>query len=290
MNIKYSILSAMLMLFFFLNTKAQDSTINHEEDMLNCRIIKADDDHTDFAISQVRSQKDTFVKKSEVTRFNYNYQADSMESTHGTNIDDRDYPLFRIALNGGYSHVTQKVLSDVPDLLSDYMEELKSGYHLGGKGTIFIHENIGLGLDFNLFKTSNTLENVSISDNAGNVAFGVIRDDITILFLGPSLSTRVFNSNKMNAFFTHLGAGYLGYWNEGIFMQNLIDLTGNTFGVSAGLGFDIRIVDNILLGLNVSYVIGTITELSANNSTNSESVEMNDNVSHVNVSVGLRFW
>lgn len=201
-----------------------------------------------------------------------------------------DYPLFRIALNGGYSHLTQKVLSDVPEVLNDYMTELKSGFHFGGKGTIFIHENIGLGVDFNLFKTSHTLDNVSISGNAGNVAFGVLRDDVSVLFIAPSLSTRVLSQNKKNAFFTHLGVGYLGYSNEGIFIQTLNDLTGNTLGVSAGLGFDLGLVEGISLGLNISYIIGTITELSTESELSSESIELSENVSHVNISVGLRFW
>ena len=116
------------------------------------------------------------------------------------------------------------------------MRKLRSGYNLGGDVTYFINKTCGIGFRYNVFKTSNSMDDVYVEDNDGNILHGKMSDKISIPYVGPFLSIR-YTGEKDNSIFTNLGLGYMGYKDEMVLIDPY-EITGSAFGAAIDLGVD----------------------------------------------------
>jgi len=102
----------------------------------------------------------------------------------------------------------------------------------------------------------------------------------------------MFILNKRNGLVMNFGVGYLGYFNAGMLIYPLL-LKGNTLGFSWDFAYDIRIAENLALGLQVSFVLGTLREYEITYLSRTETIELDkdnyDNISRIDLSLGLRF-
>jgi hypothetical protein len=198
---------------------------------------------------------------------------------------------FRLALNGGWSWQTAKISNSLNSFERDYLEKLKSGFHYGGEFDFFVGEATAVSIQFNQFHSSNSA-NASAQLANGSIVTGTLSDKIDIMYVAPGIMWRVQSPTKINAFLFGLSLGYMHYKDEGNFLTST-EVSGNNFGISYDLGYDIGLSKSTALGLGFSWKIGTLTSVRMTQNGISQTVKFNDNerlgIGHLDLSLGLRF-
>lgn len=286
-----TIVTSVLLLMVTHALIAQDLIVTNEGDSINCKITRVKADNIYFTFKYNNEIRHTLLPKSGVKEHRFDFYKTS-EVTNADVKKHEDYPRFRIALGGGYSYQTAKVAESVPGDFKDYVRKLKSGYHFGGDVTYFLSEPLGIGFKYLMFKSSNSADNIYVEDNTGNITYGKMSDDMTITFLGPSFSTRIFNHSKSNAFLMNLSLGYLGYVNN----KTVIDryqMTGGTVGLALDLGYDIGLSKNLSLGFQISSVTGMLSKYKWNDGAAIRTIQLEkgeyESLNRLDFSVGLRY-
>jgi len=177
-----------------------------------------------------------------------------------------------MSVNMGYAYRTSKAPDNMSPLLKDYIQGLKSGYNLGTNLTYFYTNTSGFGIQYNMFKVSNHLSNIIITDINGNSTTGTLEDNVTFNFIGPSFSSRIFVGTKANLFNIRVALGYLSYIDNAITPIESFKLTGSTFGSAFDLGYDMNIANNLFIGLQVSTVGGIIQTFTKHDLNNHKEI------------------
>lgn len=169
---------------------------------------------------------------------------------------------------------------------------MKSGYHLGGDVNYFFSEALGAGVKYTVFKSQNSLDNVYYTDLDGTVIPGKMSDDLSVTFIGPSFSSRIFNVDKTNALLMSLSIGYLGYKDEKVLVTPA-RITGNTVGFVFEIGYDIGIAENLALGFQLSLLSGALSQIEWSDDSGTQVIKLEsgqyEGLSRIDLSIGLRF-
>jgi hypothetical protein len=270
---------------------SQDLIVTNEGDSINCKITKVNLDNIYFTFMHKMEVRNTLLPKSGIKTHKFDfYQSSEVPKDRVAGI--QNYKKFRLALNGGYSYQTAKVAESVPSDFKDYINELKSGYHLGVDATYFFSETLGFGLKYSRFLTSNSINNIYVTDEEGFTRTGKMSDDLTISFFGPTFSSRLLNHDKTNAFLMSVAIGYLSYSNDKVIIDNF-KMTSNTMGLSIDMGYDIGLSENLSLGVQISYLMATLTQFELDDGHTKQTIELEEGeyegLNRIDLSVGLRF-
>ena len=283
--------SILMIVFFAGNLFSQDLVVTGEGDSLNCKITDLKDKYVHFTFKYKGETRSTLLPISEVKTYRYNYFSTS-EVLPNEIVGVELYPHWKLGFNGGWSYETADIADNVPADFKNYVKELKSGYHFSGDATYFFSEQIGLGLKYVMFKTSNHIDNIYVIPVNGAPKYGKMSDDISVSFIGPSLSTRLLSENKLNSFVMNLALGYMGYTDDQVVIDKY-KVTGSTFGLAYDFGYDVGISKNVAVGIQISYVTGTLFEYKIDDGTSSKTVKLEkdqyESLSRFDISIGLRF-
>ena len=256
-----------------------------------CKTTKIKAENVYFTFKHKDEIRNTLLPTSQIVHHQVDYYVVS-EVPKEKLENYKNYPQFRIAVNGGFSYMTGKVSDKVPSDFRDYIKELKSGYHNGGEASFFFSESLGFGARYNVFKSSFSLDQIYVEDVDGNITYGKMSDAINISFIGPSFSVRALNYNKKNVFIFSMSIGYMDYVNDKVMIKSF-KMTGNTVGFGLDIGYDIGLSENFALGFQVSLLTGALSEYDFNDGTNKQTFKLQageyENISRFDLSVGLRF-
>ncbi|MBN2613654.1 MAG: hypothetical protein JXB00_19010 [Bacteroidales bacterium] len=292
MNKHKSLQFAFIVSLLIISTYAfsQDLIVTREGDSLNCKITKVKTDYIYFTFMHNDEIRNTLLPLYNVDQYQYNYFVTVQVPPYRLPVR-QPYPHFRAALSGGWSNRTAKLSDDIPSEFRDYFEELKSGHQFSVDLSYYFSEHLGAGFKYNRYWSSNKINSVYMTLPDGTIRNGAMSDNIGIQFAGPFVSTRILNRNKRNSLNILFAVGYLGYKD----IATLIDdytITGNTMGVCWDIGYDIGISKNLAIGFQVSLTSGTLTEITATDGINTETIKLEkenyENISHVDLSIGLR--
>lgn len=204
----------------------------------------------------------------------------------------KENPKFRAAINGGYSYRSAMLSESIPNDFENYYKKLKSGYHFGCDATYYFSGSFGVGLKGYLLKSSNEMDNVYITDLEGNTRYGSMSDDITISYLGPIFSTRLLNQDNTRAILLDVSLGYMGYYNNAVRIDRY-KIKGQSLGISLSAGYDMEIAKNLILGFQLSYLMGTLSQYDINDGATTKTItldkEEHESLNRLDFSVGLRF-
>lgn len=285
------ILLLIVFSFIYLLSFSQDLIVTNEGDSINCKITKVKQDYIYFTFNYKDEIRNTLISVSQVKNYKTGYFKQSEIPMDKIKIHG-NYSRFRLAINGGYSYETAKISESVPTDFVNYAKDLKSGYHLGGDLTYFVAEQLGFGLRYYLFMSSNSMDNIYVDDINGNRRYGSMSDDIKIFFIGPAYSTRFLNGNKTNAFLMNLSLGYMGFNDNKVVIDNY-KVTGNALGLSLDIGYDISISKNLMLGFQIAFITASISKFYWNDGTTTQTVELEsgkyESLNRLDFSVGLRW-
>lgn len=132
----------------------------------------------------------------------------------------------------GYWHPT--VPDGIQPFYYDYIEGLKSGVNLTLGAKYNFNDNLALGPKYNFFSTGNSLNNIGLIDNSGEIiAVGTISDQIKQNTIGLTITGRVKAfSNIFIAF--NLTPSYLFYKQESNMIINQYTYKFSTYVTDVG--------------------------------------------------------
>jgi hypothetical protein len=278
--------------FFTFTGFSQDLIVTNEGDSLNCKITKIEPDKIHFTHNHNGELRETFLPVSSVKVYQQDY-FDKPDIPLAKAQNRGNYPRVRLAAQGGWSYRIAKTPEGMSSLLEEYVKDLKSGYNLGADFSYFINEGIGLGFKYNYYKSNNHMDDVYIEYDDGTMDYGIMEDNIAINFYGPGFYTRSLSSNHNNALIAAISLGYISYKNEAVFITEDFTIEGSSFGMVLDLGYDIGISDDMAIGLQLSFTLGTLSKLEVDYGSHTETIELDpdnyENLSRIDLSIGLRF-
>jgi hypothetical protein len=264
--------------------QAQDLIVTKEGDSLNCKITKVETDYIYFGISKDGGVLNTLLPMPQITYYKYQFYTTSALPVDAKVDGPKDFPRFRLGINGGWSYRLAKVAESNSSEVDEYIKQLKSGISYSADVTYYWSKKAGIGAKYDVFKSKNELE-----DPSGQ--FIIASDDISLTFIGPYYSSRFLTANKKNSFLLNIGAGYVGY-NDKAFFVSEYELTGGTVGLLIDIGYDIGLSKSFAMGFQLSLVGGTLTQYEIDNGFTTQMIELDEDeyegLGRVNLTVGLR--
>jgi len=263
----------------FVNVKAQDFIVTTSFDTINCKIVDIRND----TIYYTYYDNGEFVNRPILISRVQNYQLQTPLKVNNPKSSVRHYSEsqhFRIAMSGGYGYYTAKLSEEVPDDYEDYANDLRSGLSLEGDFTFYFSKVLGIGLMSGLFRSTGSLDDVHIEDRISNT------------YIGPSISLRAFDNQSKNHLDFYLTVGYMGY-SDKITRDYDYTMKSHTVGLGFGLGYDRDLIENIALGIKVSYFGGLLHEYELDYGESTKIVELDEgeleSLNRINISAGVRF-
>ncbi|WP_207433644.1 outer membrane beta-barrel protein [Sabulibacter ruber] len=290
---KKLLLSLLLMLgCHFL--QAQDLVVTYEGDSLNCKITREAKDRLYFTFMYKGAAKNTVLSKHLIRQYQRNYFTDGeIPETSEYQYSEQAFSRYRLGVSGGWSYRIARTADGLQPFYKEYIDNLKQGFHINGDAAYYFNEQMGAGLRYSTYHAANELDNVTATMPDGTTVTGTLSDKINITYVGPYFSSRTLNRNKLNAWIFNVGFGYLGYTDKALQVNERYTFKGSTFGLSADAGYDMRISKKLSVGLQISFVTGTLRQMEVSNGTTTQKIKLQpenyENLSRLDVSVGLRF-
>lgn len=287
------ILIIAFFILFFNNARTQDLIVTNTGDSLNCKITKLNKNFVFFAFKYKNEIKNTVLSVNNIKFYKQNFYIKSDIPKEELIIKKKDYKKIIIGGYGGYSYFTGKVSDEFDPYLQNYLKELKSGYHFGADASYFFTENMGLGLKYSIVRTENHRNDVTaVNKITGLTSTGLLKDDITIQYLGPTFSTRFTSFKSNNYYIISISLGYLDYKNNATLIDEF-KLTSGTLGLCWDLSANLEINKELNLGLGFSYTIGTLNQYNYNDGIQTKVVKLEkdkfENISRIDLSIALRW-
>lgn len=241
--------------------RSQDLVVSNHGDSLNCRITKIYGGNVYFNYVRAGLLKDSMLTMPQVVYYQINYFAGGSSSSAGAQKENEFIPRFSAALGGGASYMIRKLPKDLPDWQTTYLNQLRNGYHFAADLSFYIYKNSGFGIRYSFMRTSNQLDDVAFYYDSVYKGTGLLRDDITIHYIGPTLFGKIKLGRRKSLWLgSTFSVGYLGFINNA-YLIDKFKITSNTLGGSWLLSADYFIGKKISIGVNVSSVLGRISEI-----------------------------
>ena len=206
--------------------------------------------------------------------------------------DKKEYNV-QIALNGGYAFRTAKFSNDISGDYKNYLKKLMQGPDFGASIRFNIKNGITFGLHYDRFSSNNAGYFYSYDDE-GNYYEGPVSNIHSITFIGVSFGALTANSQNGKHMLNVEGlAGYLGYKDSAEEFGYRYSLSGHTFGLGLGFGYDYRITQHIAIGAEASYYIGALSKVTYDDGIHKEVIDMGNSregLQRFNIKGGIRFY
>jgi hypothetical protein len=278
-------------IFCLVHSYSQDLLVTNEGDSLNCKITKVKSDNIYFVFKHGEEIRSTLLPVNQVKSYQYNYYQTAVVPADKI-VGNEIYPHWRFAINGGWSYQTAKIGDNVPSDFKQYVEDLKSGYNIGGDITYYFSEFLGVGFKYQLFKTSGQMDNIYITQTDGTKKYGKMSDDISITFIGPTFYTRLLDSKRKNALLIGLALGYLGYDDKFVMVDRYTQM-GSTAGFICDFGYDIGVSKNMAIGFNITLLSGLLSEYELSDGVTNKTIKLDKDhyigLGRIDLSIGIRF-
>jgi hypothetical protein len=271
-----------------LSSFSQDLIVTKSNDSINCKITNFTQGLLYFYFQDEGVIKDTVFDRDEVKSFARGFYDYSIERPEVV-IEKNSFKDFRLAINGGFARII--FYDDINnEAFESYLEDMKNGYQLSVNIVRFYINQWGVGLNYNLFRSTASKMKVKVYYDNGESAIGDMKDDISVHYFGPSINYRWAKSKKYS---WHLSAsiGYIKYINDFILIDDY-KLTAETFGSSFSIGYDYIVSENFAIGSELSIVLGAYDKYNIESGGYSKSFKSDDEyftTSYFDLSVGLRF-
>jgi opacity protein-like surface antigen len=182
-----------------------------------------------------------------------------------------DYRQWRFGVNGGIEVIIAPEPVNTPEELLKYKKALKSGARFGADAIFFVSPNIGIGVNYSTFSSSNKIDRISYEID-GNTYEGNRQDNMRIHFAGPAISIR--SIPKHNKLYTSCDftLGYFTYSNNLILNDTTHNLKKDNFGFATSVGVDYMLAKNISMGISLNITAASIKDMGVLNENNSENL------------------
>lgn len=267
----YIILTLVSLLFMNRISQAQDLIVTLEGDSINCKISQIVDNRIFFSYLESGKSVKSMLSMQDVTYYETNFYASQIkQESHFTRYG---HSALDLMLTGGYTYRTASIDPDMDQFMKDYIKGIKSGFVLGADLVFYFTDEYGGGIKYNTAFYSNRVDNVIITYTNGTVRNGTVSDNISITFIGPAFHSRKFTGLSENCFTLGMALGIMSYKNNSIVIDPMT-ITSQTVGIGIDAGYEFQLGSATSLGIRLSYITGTLTELKIEDNTGSSTLKL----------------
>jgi hypothetical protein len=290
------LISTILLAYISGFVYAQDLVVTTNKNSLKDQITQINPDYINAITYQKTAFQTALTPVSSAETYAYNsFPNMEMKNSNSYYANNRSFPRFRIALGGGLGYRLAAVSSEISDeFLRNYIKKLKLGYQFNVDAAGYFNRYVGLGVKANVFKASNEeFDVIQIDQQTGAVIkIGEMSNKTTTLFVSPAFFARFISERSGNALVMSASIGYIHYWDNAVFGTPYL-LEGGTLGISYDIGYDFRLNEFLLIGLQGGFTLGTLSSYRQTSGGQTVTVTLEDNnqesLFRVDLSVGLRF-
>ncbi|MEM8508951.1 MAG: hypothetical protein AAF717_14030 [Bacteroidota bacterium] len=287
---KYLLLLVLVILTDLI--EAQDLIVTTSNDSIKCKITKVKKDYLYFMFKMDDSFQSTVIEKSKVLNYILDYYPEyhiPKDSLPGY----EKYPRHSLSIKGGLSYDPRRRNPAFLSGFDDYLRDLRSGYNIGGDYSYFFNRNWGIGITANYFNTNANLEDVSGTDNTGNTVISTLSNEITVFYVGPSISLRFMNKTQRNAFIWNTSIGYIDYQDTYFYVEETIT-RGSGLGTVSTFGYYFGVNDSLSLGLELGLVASYFRTIQIESINGSTEIELSRDErplgsARLDFSIGIRY-
>lgn len=285
----------LFFMFSFLSiavTKSQDLIVTKTNDSIHCKITKVKSDHIYFVYKKDDRYEKTLISLTEVASYHqglFEGKKIPKDSIPGYEI----YPRHLLTLNSGYSYDPGRRNGDFSREFENYLDQLRSGYHIEASYIYYIDKSLGFGVLGNYFRSSGQESDVSGTDEMGNPIVADLSGEVTVYFVGPLFSLRFLNKSQNNALILNTVVGYIAYEEAATYVSQTIT-TGNGLGLTSTIGYTIGISEYLSLGVQLGATSGLFRNVEISSGNTVTTVRLPDNErpvssARLNFSIGLSY-
>jgi hypothetical protein len=176
---------------------------------------------------------------------------------------------YQLLLDANWGHRTGEIYDDGNPIARQYLEELLDGFSFGVTAGGYISDRYGLGLNINRFATSHSDPRISITVGPGGslppgTILNGISDNIVMWFVGPVFLEKHEFLDRKFLLLIELGAGYLGYSNDGKVGTESLDITASTASVLGSVKIAMRNPSGGIFGIQARFLGGSFQKQTVN--------------------------
>lgn len=302
LQMKKSVLIALLITSLFSGLAGQERIITFRNDTIDCRITRITRNMIYFDTS-VRGIKTS--GKIPVTDV-YSYYV--MPTGKGVQVKQAEEETLagslRISLNGGMAYLTansdqaEEALTGfgvTPAKARAYYKDLKTGWFGSADASWIFNRKYGIGLKYKFFNTGAATEGYFDPGDPFNLYYTTYTENIYVNYGGVLLSGfEPLGSRNLFTLYSSFSAGITFYRDEtGVFSEAVL-ITGKALGMDCTFGLDYRITPLISAGAELSFFASTLRSINFTDGETEQSQELEkenyENLSRMEVSVGIRFY
>lgn len=155
-------------------------------------------------------------------------------------------PKLTFDLNIGFGYMLNlEKTFNLPQEDEEYIDKLRKGIAFDANIKMFITKRFGIGVKYNYFNTSNSVQDV-------------LSENITIKFVGGIIFGNVPVMKNKGVLNIDLSLGLLSKNEHFDLFNESYNLRGNTLGVYVSAGLDYFVLKNITVGFNFGLLSGNI--------------------------------
>jgi hypothetical protein len=198
----------------------------------------------------------------------------------------RNAPRLRLGLDIGYGYRVAEIPANAEGAAKDYFNNLKKGMVLAANFSYILGKQYGIALQLSNFSTAPSVP-ASYTDVSGNTEYGKLESDVSIKYLGIGLAEWKFNKNKTAALYGNFTLGYITFTDDATIVDKPYKQEGNSIGFGAQIGGDFMLSETIYLGVNIGYIVGSISNLQLNGEAIPSDIK--ESVNRFDFNIGLRY-
>ena len=268
---------------------SQDLLVTQEDAQLNCKITRLSSKEIHFIFIQDGVVKDSSLSRQSIKEYKFDrFSVNDTLNAFVKKTNNQDNYRYRVALNLGLGYLINLYPDDASDDLAAYYMKLKSGSQVSGDVAYYFSGGWGVGVKYSLFNSKNS----AYTYNQNQVQTGVMSDDLSVTFIGPSVSTRFPSINGNNGLMLDFSLGYMKYTDD-VILESTYSEKGSTLGYSLGVGYDFSISKNMAIGIQLSMYTGRLTEYVKTSNLGSTTIQLDKDsykkLERFDLSVGFRF-
>lgn len=208
----------LLSLFFHTQTKAQDLIVKTNGDSIFCKINTVATLYIAYSIKETGKPIKKTIPLKEVKTYLYNTtKSDSVDIE--TAINDAYSKGFFVSGGYGLGMLIGPQPQNLPPLLDDYLNDLRSGRAFHFNLAYFPLRIVGFGLHYSLFHTQNDGGLIGVTNAQGGVRIGRLSDDIRIQYIAPCIQIKLGKPEQVFTLNSSFGMGYSKYDNNAVFID-----------------------------------------------------------------------
>ena len=289
-----SLVTLLIFSFVFINISAQefdDCIITYNFDTIACKITKVENGTIYYNIFE--------NGKSEQKVFHHKIIRSAKLNQDG-NLCSKKWCIeslipkkrFLVGIYSGYCEKFTEVPDGLNEFTTDYLLNLNTGFSVGSDFSYLLGQNNGMFLKINVFKSWMKPVPIIIEYDNGVEQEGFLSDNISIIYFALGPTFRLNLKYDQASFYINPGIGMQFYRNKSAIIDKFLT-KGNTLGIGFDVGYDKNISKNIGVGLNFSYTLGFLKDVTIIGDEIEEHYQFNElkyaNITRFEFGLSLRF-